>query len=132
MQSNSGLYWAFTWLSIHLKQKKKNGVSQGLWHCRPWEIQCQCRHTNLLVYKIWHSLIYSQKGQIRYFFILTRNIWECLYAAPSGGCKQSELLYNSVGKACWRITNDFMAKLLLKFFQYVILKTTEQTEIRDK
>lgn len=111
---------------------KKESVSQDLWHSKPWEIQCQCRHTNLLVYKIWHSLIYSQRGQIRYFFILTRNIWECFCAAPSAGCKQAELLYNSVGNSLLRKTNDFTEYLLLKCLQCVILKTTEQTEIRDK
>lgn len=89
--NNAIKFWLFIELLFDLvfirNKQKKNCVSQGLWHCRPWEIQCHCQHTNLLVYKIWHSLIYSQKGQIRYFFILTRNIWECLYAAPSGGCK---------------------------------------------
>lgn len=40
------------------------------------------------------------------------------------------LSHNRETKARWRITNDFMAKQPLKFFQYVALKTTEQIEIR--
>lgn len=54
---------------------KKESVSQDLWHSKPWQIQCQCQHTNLLVYKIWHSLIYSQRGQIRYFFTYQKYLW---------------------------------------------------------
>lgn len=46
--------------------------------------------------------------------------------------EEAELLYNSVGNSLLRKTNDFTEYLLLKRLQCVILKTTEQTEIRDK